>query len=76
MTKGLLLGILAVTILGTIIPQIAITFRRLHDGGQTGWMYLLIMVPYLGLVALIILGLLETQCVENKRGPVSGDEDG
>ena len=75
MTIGILLGILAVIILGTIIPQIAITVRRLHDGGQTGRMYLLIMVPYIGFVALIVFGILETQRVDNKWGPVSGDEE-
>ena len=70
------IGVGVLFVLGTIIPQISLTVRRLHDAGQSGWMYLLTMVPYIGSIAWIIFGVLETQPRENKWGPVPGEDGG
>ncbi|WP_448221348.1 DUF805 domain-containing protein [Gordonia iterans] len=40
--------------LATIIPSIAVTVRRLHDAGYTGWLYLLNLIPFGGLVVLVL----------------------
>ena len=58
----------------TVIPQISIGVRRLHDAGLSGWLYLLIIIPYMGFVAWIIFGVLETQSIANKWGTIPGSE--
>ncbi|MDO7881334.1 DUF805 domain-containing protein [Salinibacterium soli] len=47
-----------VVLLGAIIPEIALTVRRLHDANFSGWMYLLHLIPYLGGLIVLILNLL------------------
>ncbi|MFJ4211025.1 DUF805 domain-containing protein [Paenarthrobacter sp. NPDC089675] len=44
--------------LATIVPSIALTVRRLHDGNFSGWLVLLILVPVLGALAVFVLALL------------------
>jgi uncharacterized membrane protein YhaH (DUF805 family) len=52
-----------------IIPTIAISVRRLHDINRTGWLYLLILVCFLGSLALIVLYIIPGTKGENKYGP-------
>ncbi|KUF11330.1 hypothetical protein AVJ23_09490 [Pseudoponticoccus marisrubri] len=40
--------------LATLVPGIAIGVRRLHDIGKSGWWYLLILVPVIGVIVLIV----------------------
>lgn len=40
--------------LGTIVPTVAVTVRRLHDAGYSGWLYLLNFVPFAGIVPFIV----------------------
>ena len=51
----------------TIIPQIAVTVRRLHDADFTGWLYLLIFVPF-GSLILLVLTLLDGTKGANRFG--------
>ncbi|GAB3256881.1 DUF805 domain-containing protein [Arthrobacter pigmenti] len=44
--------------LAVIIPGIAITVRRLHDGNFSGWFWLLSFFPFLGQLAVFVLTLL------------------
>ena len=49
-------GILILTIivmLGLLIPNIAVSIRRLHDIGKSGWWYLLSFVPLISLVLIV-----------------------
>lgn len=41
--------------LAVIIPTIAVGVRRLHDGGYSGWMYLLGLIPGCGGIIQIVL---------------------
>ena len=51
-----LAGILATVFSwGTTIPSLAVTFRRLHDAGCSGWNILLLLVPLLGAVMFLIM---------------------
>ena len=62
--------ILAVYLLLTAIPSIAVTVRRLHDAGFSGWLVLLHIIPNgMGSVALIILCSLEGKPGTNEYGP-------
>ena len=57
-------------VLATIVPGVAITVRRIHDIGLTGWLYLLILVPSVGGLIIFVFSLIPSQKHENKWGPV------
>jgi uncharacterized membrane protein YhaH (DUF805 family) len=50
--------ILAVFFFGTIVPNLSLGVRRLHDVDLSGWLILLALFPYLGGLAIFILSLL------------------
>ena len=52
----------------SIIPDLAVTTRRLHDVGRSGWWQLLSLIPLGGLVVLIFT-LMDTQPRPNRWGP-------
>ncbi|WP_293671942.1 DUF805 domain-containing protein, partial [uncultured Parabacteroides sp.] len=52
----------------TIIPSIAISVRRLHDIGKSGWYYLWNFVPYIGWLYLLILLSKKGICGYNEYG--------
>jgi uncharacterized membrane protein YhaH (DUF805 family)/cold shock CspA family protein len=57
-------------VLGTIIPSLGITVRRLHDIGLSGWFYLLVFVPSVGSLIIFVMTLIPSQKHDNKWGPV------
>ena len=65
-----LIGILiyVVIVLGSIIPSVAVSARRLHDSNKSGWHQLLGFVPILGPVALIVLYALPSDRGDNRYG--------
>jgi uncharacterized membrane protein YhaH (DUF805 family) len=48
-------GILGLLGLATLVPTLALAVRRLHDTNQSGWMYLLTFIPYVGGIILLVL---------------------
>jgi uncharacterized membrane protein YhaH (DUF805 family) len=44
--------------LGTIVPSLALSVRRLHDVNMSGWMLLIALVPFLGGLALLVFMIL------------------
>lgn len=48
---GLLTGLF---ILGTLLPYLAVTTRRLHDRDKSGWWQLLNFVPLIGPLVLLV----------------------
>lgn len=61
------LGLLAFY-LAIILPSLAVTVRRLHDSGKSGWWYLLTFLPFGGFVVLIFT-LLDSEPGPNRFGP-------
>jgi uncharacterized membrane protein YhaH (DUF805 family) len=43
-----------IVVLGSIVPNWAVTFRRLHDIGKSGWWIFLGLIPLVGGIILII----------------------
>ena len=41
-----------------IVPTLAVTVRRLHDAGYSGWLVLLSFIPWLGGLILFVFTLL------------------
>lgn len=64
-----LLGLCSVYALAIIIPGLACGVRRLHDIGQTGWLMLLPLIPFVGGIILIVLHLIDSQPGANPYGP-------
>ena len=48
---GLLSGIYA---LAVFIPSLAVSVRRLHDIGKSGWWLLIALIPIIGIILLIV----------------------
>jgi len=51
-----------------IIPSLSVLVRRLHDTGNSGWMYFISLIPLIGIIWLFILLVSNSQSVENKWG--------
>jgi uncharacterized membrane protein YhaH (DUF805 family) len=60
--------VIVVYVLAVLVPSIAVTCRRLHDMGQTGWWQLLSFVPLGGFV-VFVMTLLPGTPGQNQYGP-------
>jgi len=56
--------------LAILIPFLAVTVRRLHDTGKSGWWCLLGLIPLVGTIWLIVLLASDGDREENAYGPV------
>ncbi|WP_218209331.1 DUF805 domain-containing protein [Acinetobacter sp. F9] len=56
------------TVLALFIPALAVSIRRLHDIGKSGWWYLIGLVPLIGFILLIIWFATETKQNNNEWG--------
>jgi uncharacterized membrane protein YhaH (DUF805 family) len=56
-------------VLAVIIPGLAVSVRRLHDLGKSGWMILIALIPFIGGIWLLVLYCTEGQKGENQYGP-------
>lgn len=73
---GSLLGILFKNVpaisyiwtLATLLPNIAVTIRRLHDVGKSGWNYLWNLLPVIGQIILLVFCLKDSLPEENAWG--------
>jgi len=54
--------------LAVFIPALAVTVRRLHDVGASGWYLLLLLIPIFGVISLLILLAMGSNPGENKYG--------
>ena len=62
--------LLGLYLLFIIIPSLALTVRRLHDTGRSGWFYFICIVPYVGGIILFIFTVLESEQSTNEYGEV------
>ncbi|WP_316424929.1 DUF805 domain-containing protein [Klebsiella oxytoca] len=51
------------------IPCYAVTVRRLHDTGRSGWWVLLSFLPFIGSIVLLVFMLEKSEKGINKFGP-------
>jgi uncharacterized membrane protein YhaH (DUF805 family) len=57
-------------IISTIVPGIAISVRRLHDTGRSGWWILIAFFPVVGSIVLLVFFLLPSTNDLNRYGPI------
>ncbi|CUW37438.1 putative inner membrane protein [Magnetospirillum sp. XM-1] len=54
---GASLGVLsvlpAILMIGLFVPSLAVSVRRLHDLGKSGWWFLIILIPVIGGLVLL-----------------------
>ena len=60
-----------VGLLGLMWMQIALTVKRLHDRGVTGWAALVLLIPVVSIAAFFFIGLMPSQPGANLFGPAS-----
>jgi uncharacterized membrane protein YhaH (DUF805 family) len=61
------IGLLSIYGLATLVPTLAVSVRRLHDAGYSGWLELL---EFVGLrVVVLIFHIMDSQPGTNKWGP-------
>jgi uncharacterized membrane protein YhaH (DUF805 family) len=61
-------GLLTLFIFSMICPSLAVTARRLHDIGVSGWWQLLMFVPVLGTLILLVMTLISSDGQANVYG--------
>ena len=54
--------------LAVLVPHLAVTVRRLHDTGRSGWWWLIGLVPIIGAVVLLIFAAQDSQPGSNEYG--------
>jgi uncharacterized membrane protein YhaH (DUF805 family) len=67
-----ILGTMAIGLiyaLAVLLPSIAVTVRRLHDTGRSGWWALIVLLPILGVIVLLVMMCFDSQSGDNAWGP-------
>ena len=67
--------ILGLYVLIMIIPSLAVTVRRLHDVGRSGWWYFISFVPYVGGIVLFIFTVSKSEQSSNEYGDIPEELD-
>ena len=55
--------------LAVLLPELAVSVRRLHDTGHSGWWLLLAFVPLIGSLVLLWWSVSPSEQGENRFGP-------
>lgn len=61
-----------IVILASVVPSIAVGVRRLHDLDRTGFWLLISFVPFIGALAMLVVGLWPGTPGPNRFGPPEG----
>ena len=71
---GAVIGLVLAVIwgLGTIVPSLALLARRLHDVNMSAWLILLVLVPFLGGLALLVMAILPSNPAGQRFDQPSG----
>lgn len=54
--------------LATLVPALAVSVRRLHDTGRSGWWFLINFIPLIGWLILIVFMCIGSEPRRNKYG--------
>ncbi len=55
--------------LGTFVPSLAVSVRRLHDTDRSGWWLLLWLIPFVGWIVLLVFMVMGGTRGPNRFGP-------
>ena len=62
--------------LAVLVPSIAVTVRRLHDAGYSGWLVLLALIPSIGGLIVLVFTLLPSSPNGARYDPPAGRSTG
>ena len=54
--------------LATLLPSLAVSVRRLHDVGKSGWYYFITLIPIIGAIWILVLFCTKGEKGSNKYG--------
>jgi len=60
--------------LAVLVPGLAVSVRRLHDVGKSGWYLLINLIPIAGPIWFLVLACTDSQAGESKYGPNPKEE--
>lgn len=63
------LAVLMLSSMALFIPFIAVQIRRFHDQDRSGWLALLNLIPYAGIISILVLMTAEGTKGDNQYGP-------
>lgn len=66
--SSMLFGLLGLYGLAIFLPSLAVTVRRLHDTGRSGFWYFIAFVPFVGGIILFVFTCLDSQLENNEFG--------
>ena len=55
--------------LGLFLPSLAVSIRRLHDTGRSGWWFLISLIPLIGGIVFLVFCASDTKPETNQWGP-------
>ena len=55
--------------LAILVPSIAVSVRRLHDTGRSGWWLLIGLIPLIGAIVILVFTVQDSQPGSNQWGP-------
>lgn len=62
-------ALIGVASLALLLPSLAVTVRRLHDTGRSGWWWFITLIPLVGPIVLIVFLATAGDQGPNKYGP-------
>lgn len=65
-SSGILANLYSLAIL---VPVLAVSVRRLHDTGRSGWLLLIGLIPVVGSIVLLVFMVLDGEADANAFGP-------
>jgi uncharacterized membrane protein YhaH (DUF805 family) len=69
MVSMLVMALLGIFVLGSFIPSLAVSFRRLHDTDRSAWWLLIALLPFIGGLVLLVFNVLPGTPGDNRYGP-------
>lgn len=67
---GVMFMLTMVLYVGAFLPLLAVSVRRLHDLGKSGWMMLIMFIPFVGGILLLVWFVTDGEAANNAYGPV------
>ncbi|KIA80956.1 membrane protein [Chromobacterium piscinae] len=59
--------------LALLLPSLAVSMRRLHDIGRSGWWMWIMFIPVVGVLILLVFHCQDSQAGSNQYGPSPKD---
>ena len=72
------IGVVGIVNAALICPSLAVSVRRLHDTNRKAWWLLMYLIPFIGVIWLIVLFCFKGMEGENRFGPdpLAPEKDG